>query len=144
MPQSSIEHQRRVWLRLASTNSQPQPSPAQARTSATSGAVSRSAADRAEYRPLIDVKFNKTGLMASEDAQRKLLKLDEVEKKPNGLEESTKIYKREVGDQGPLPCASPAIVDGRLIMRLRDRVACYDLRAGSVPAAVAPPASSGE
>lgn len=103
------------------------------------------AADRAEFRPLIDVKFNKAGLMATEDAQRKLLKLDEVEKKPNGLEESTKIYKREIGDQGPLPCASPAIVDGRLILRLRDRVACYDLRAGgSRPAPASSPATSGE
>lgn len=100
------------------------------------------AADPAEFRPLAEVKFNKAGLMATEDAHRKLLKLDEVEKKPNGLEESTKIYKREVGDQGPLPCASPAIVDGRLILRLRDRIACYDLRAGATPSGAAPAANT--
>lgn len=87
------------------------------------------AADPGECKTLIAAKFNKAGLMATEEAHRKLLKLDEVEKKENGLEESTKIFKREVGDQGPLPCTSPAVVGGRLILRLRDVVACYDLRA---------------
>ncbi len=87
------------------------------------------AADPAEFRALIEAKFNKTGLMATEATHRNLLKLDEVEKKDNGLEESTKIFKREVGDQGPLACTSPAVIDGRLILRLRDQIACYDLRA---------------
>lgn len=99
------------------------------------------AADASEFKPLIDAKFNKAGLMAVEDLHRKQLKLDEVEAKPNGLEESTRIYKREVGDQGPLSCTTPAIVDGRLILRLRDRLACYDLRSGqpaATTAAVAP------
>lgn len=86
------------------------------------------AADPNEFRPLIAAKFDKTGLMATEATHRRNLKLDEVEKKDNGLEESTKIFKREVGDQGPLACTSPAIVDGRLYLRLRDRLACYDLR----------------
>jgi outer membrane protein assembly factor BamB len=102
------------------------------------------AADKNEFRPLIEVKFNKAGLMATEDAQRKLLKLDEVERKPNGLEESTKIYQREIGNQGPLPCTSPAVVDGRLVIRLRDRVACYDFRAGATPQAGTSTPSSGE
>lgn len=87
------------------------------------------AAEPREFKTLIDAKFNKAGLMATEADHRKRLKLDEVEKKENGLEESTRIYQREIGNNGPLPCASPAIADGRLILRLRDVVACYDLRA---------------
>ena len=87
------------------------------------------AADPAEYRPLFDAKLNKAGLLAPESLHRRLLNLDEVEKRPTGLEGSVRIFKREVGDQGPLACTSPALVDGRLILRLRDRVACYDLRA---------------
>jgi outer membrane protein assembly factor BamB len=86
------------------------------------------AADPTEFRPLMDAKFDKTGLMAPESVHREKLKLAEVEAKENGLEESMKIFKREVSDQGPLACTSPALADGRLYLRLRDKLACYDLR----------------
>jgi hypothetical protein len=86
------------------------------------------AAVSTEFKPLYDVKFDKTGLMATEAAHREHLKLAEVEAKENGLEESVRIFKREVGDQGPLPCATPAVNDGLLYVRLRDKLACYDLR----------------
>jgi outer membrane protein assembly factor BamB len=89
------------------------------------------AADPKEYRALIEAKFDKQGLMATEATLRTALKLDEIEKKPNGLEESQKIYQREIGNQGPLKCTSPAIVDGRLYLRLGTAVACYDLRAAA-------------
>lgn len=88
------------------------------------------AADSKEFARLYETKFDKQGLMATDEALRKQLKLDEVEKKPNGLEESTRIYQREVSNQGPVACTSPAIVDGRLILRFRNALACYDLRAG--------------
>jgi outer membrane protein assembly factor BamB len=87
------------------------------------------AADPKEYRPLIEAKFDKQGTMATEATLRATLKLDEIEKKANGLEESQKIYQREIGNSGPLKCTSPAIVDGRLYLRLGTAVACYDLRA---------------
>lgn len=87
------------------------------------------AAQADEFKPLMIAKFGKDGLMADEAAFRRKLKLNEVEAKENGLEESLKIYQREVGNQGPIPCTSPAIADGRLYLRLRDKVACYDLRA---------------
>lgn len=86
------------------------------------------AADPGEFRPLFDAKFDKTGLMATESVHRARLKLAEVEAKENGLEQSLKIFKREVSDQGPLACATPAVDDGRVFMRLRDKLACYDLR----------------
>jgi len=86
------------------------------------------AADAAAYKPLFEVKFDKTGLMASEQSFRQRLKLDELEKTPEGQEKSVKVFQREVGQQGPLPCASPALADGRLYLRLRSALACYDLR----------------
>lgn len=89
------------------------------------------AADPAEYRPLIDAKFDKQGLMAPEKLFRQRLKLDEVERGPGGQEQALKIYQREISNQGPLPCSSPALAGGRLYLRLRDRVACYDLSAGT-------------
>jgi outer membrane protein assembly factor BamB len=88
------------------------------------------AAEPKEFQRLYETKFDKQGRMATEESLRKQLKLDEVEKKPNGLEESTRIYQREVSNQGPVACTSPAIVDGRLILRFRNALACYDLRAG--------------
>lgn len=88
------------------------------------------AAEPQEFRRLYETKFDKQGLMVTEKALRKQLKLDEVERKPNGLEESTLIYQREVSNQGPVACTSPAIVDGRLILRFRNALACYDLGAG--------------
>jgi len=89
------------------------------------------AADPSEFRPLIDAKFDKTGRMAPEADLRAALKLDEVEKEENGLEKSMKIFKREIGDQGPLACVTPAVSDGLLLLRFRDKLACYDLRASA-------------
>ena len=93
------------------------------------GGVLMFAADPAEYRPLFEAKINKQGIMAPEKLFRSQLKLDEIERGPGGQEKALKIYQREVGNQGPLPCSSPALVGSRLYLRLRDRLACYELAA---------------
>ncbi len=85
------------------------------------------AANPQEYQPLVQAKFDRAGLIASEAFFRQKLGLDKLEKEAGGLEKSVKLFKQEVGDQGPLPCTSPAIVDGRLYLRLRNSLACYDL-----------------
>lgn len=85
------------------------------------------AADPSHYELLVQGKINKQGRLATEAAMRRMLELEKIEKQPDGLEKSLKIYQREVGNQGPLPCSSPALVDGKLYVRLRDRIACYDL-----------------
>ena len=95
-------------------------------------------ADAAAYTPLFEVKFDKSGLMASEQMFRQRLKLDELEKTPDGQEKSVKLYQREVGQHGPLPCASPALADGRLYLRLRNSLACYDLRPATAAQAKLP------
>lgn len=81
-----------------------------------------------EFRPLINAKFDDTGLMATEAAFRKILQLDEVEKEKDGFRKAEKIYNSKIGRQGPLTCASPAIADGRIFLRLKNAVACYDLK----------------
>ncbi|HEX4149059.1 MAG TPA: PQQ-binding-like beta-propeller repeat protein, partial [Pirellulales bacterium] len=86
-------------------------------------------ADPAGYRPLIEAKIDKRGLMAPEALFRTRLKLGEIEHEPGGQEKALKIYQREIGTQGPLPCSSPALAAGRLYLRLRDRLACYELAA---------------
>jgi len=80
------------------------------------------------FKPLIKAKFNETGLMATEAAFRKILKLDRIEQETNGRSKAEKLYNAQIGRQGPLLCASPAIADGRLFLRLKNGIACYDLR----------------
>lgn len=87
------------------------------------------AADPSEYRPLMEAKINREGLLAAEETLRQLLKLNEVEREPDGLEKSLRIYEREIRQQGPLACASPAIADGKLYVRVRNGILCYDLTA---------------
>jgi outer membrane protein assembly factor BamB len=86
------------------------------------------AATPGEYVPLIDVKFDGEGLMASEEIFRTRLGLNEIEKQPDGLEKSLRLMQKEIGRQGPLRTTSPAIADGRLYIRTKDALACYDLR----------------
>jgi len=96
------------------------------------------AADPTAYKPLIEAKFDRTGQMASERFFRQRLKIDEMEKTPDGMEKAQKLFQREVTQQGPLACASPAVADGRLYLRLREALACYDLRAENTVASQAP------
>jgi outer membrane protein assembly factor BamB len=87
------------------------------------------AADPQGYRPLIEAKIDKRGLLATEAEFRRRLKLDELESTAGGAEKSVRVFQQEVGNQGPLPCASPALADGKLYLRLRQAIACYDLSA---------------
>ncbi len=80
------------------------------------------------FEPLIDAKIDESGLMASEKAFRKILGLAELEKQPDGLQKSEKLYQQKVGRHGPLACATPAIANGRIYIRLKNAIACYDLR----------------
>jgi outer membrane protein assembly factor BamB len=86
------------------------------------------------FTPLFDARFGEDGLMAGEETFRRLLKLDDLAVEPNGAEEAEKRLVRHLGRNAPLPCASPAIADGRIYLRMKNGVACYDLRATPGPA----------
>jgi hypothetical protein len=85
------------------------------------------------FEPLIQARFNAEGLMAGEAQLRRLLRLDEIEREPNGQEKALRIFDREIGRQGPLKCATPAIAEGRLYVRTNSALVCYDLRAKEAP-----------
>ena len=87
------------------------------------------AATPEKFIPLIDAKFNGDGLMASEATFRAKLNLAEIERQTDGLEKSLRLMQKETGRQGPLRTTSPAVADGRLYVRTKDALACYDLRA---------------
>lgn len=80
------------------------------------------------FQPLIEAKFDDTGLMATEASFRERLGLAALEKEQDGFRKAEKLYNSKIGRQGPLDCASPAIADGRIFIRLKNGVACYDLK----------------
>ncbi|MEW4529062.1 PQQ-binding-like beta-propeller repeat protein [Maioricimonas sp. JC845] len=81
------------------------------------------------FEPLIEAKFDAAGRMATEEYFRGELNLDAIEKEENGLEKALRLYQKHVGKHGPLKCATPAIADGRMYVRMNDALVCYDLRA---------------
>lgn len=76
-----------------------------------------------DFKPLIEGKIDVDGLLATEAAHRERLKLDDL---PQNKAE--KQYQSKVGRHGPVACTSPAIADGFMYVRLKNGVACYDLR----------------
>lgn len=81
------------------------------------------------FRPLMQGVVNREGLLADEEAFRKMLKIDELERTAEGQREAEVLWRKEIGRNGPLPCSTPAIANGRLFVRLQGALACYDLRA---------------
>lgn len=78
-----------------------------------------------EFAPLYQARFGKTGLMAAEETFLATAQADA--ESPLSLEERERLLGEQLGNP-PLGCASPAIADGRIYLRLRDALACYDLR----------------
>jgi len=56
------------------------------------------------------------------------LNMDELERTAEGQQQALKVWQENIGRHGPLDCASPAIADGMLYVRLKSKLACYDLR----------------
>lgn len=79
-----------------------------------------------EFTPVINAKIDADGLLASEASLRTLHGIDELEKQDQGAAE--KLYQAKIGRQGPVVCATPALADGRLYVRMKNAIACYDLR----------------
>jgi len=81
------------------------------------------------FRPLMTARIDDQGVLADESAFRAMLDLDALEKTAEGQKESQRIWRKKFGDSGPLPCASPAIADGKLFLRTKQGLACFDLTA---------------
>lgn len=88
----------------------------------TFGGVLGVPAKAEEPTPTIDARINEDGLLASEDYFREKLKLDSLSNA-----EAEKVWQRQIESQGPERCVSPALVDGRLYLRLNRGLVCYDL-----------------
>ena len=76
-----------------------------------------------KYTPLAQAKLSQSGIIASKNSHWRRLKLDQ-ESDPK---KAQKLYNADVGKVTPLQCASPAFDRGRVFLRLRKSIACYDL-----------------
>jgi outer membrane protein assembly factor BamB len=75
-----------------------------------------------------DAQIDDTGRLAELSYFRRALKLDDVERMPEGARKSEELLRRRLGPNEPLECCSPALSDGRLYLRLKNALVCYDLR----------------
>jgi outer membrane protein assembly factor BamB len=78
-----------------------------------------------EFRPLFNAKIDEAGLLNTEDALRELHGINALAKENQGQAE--KLYQSKIGKHGPLQCATPAIADGKIYVRLKNALACYSL-----------------
>ncbi len=89
-----------------------------------------------EFRPLFDGRFEKSGLLGTEEMFRNRIAAEQGgDGDTASAEEMDQLLNERLGNP-PLGCASPALADGRIYLRLRNAVACYDLRDASAVAAV--------
>lgn len=88
-------------------------------------------ASPAEFRLLYDARFAKSRAVATIDHFKK--QLSAAGTASTTADELEQRLAEHLGNP-PLGCASPAIADGRIYLRLQDCVACYDLRRPTVVA----------
>ncbi len=81
------------------------------------------------FRPLMTAVIDDQGLLADEAAFRQMLNLDALEQTAEGQKESQQLWRKKFNGSEPLACASPAIADGRLFVRTKKGLACFDLSA---------------
>ena len=93
-------------------------------------------ADPDEFQLLYDGRFGKSHELATLDQFRSQIKAANAEAAA-ATEDEIEQQLTELLGNPPLGCASPAIADGRVYLRLRDCVACFDLRAPSAVASSA-------
>lgn len=85
-------------------------------------------ADGERFEQLYDAKVDSDGFLITKDDLRAKLKLKELEAEEDGLSKSEKVWQQRAIKSGPLDCATPAVSDGHMVLRLNDAVICFDLR----------------
>ena len=85
-------------------------------------------ADGDRFQALYEAKVDADQHLITTADLRKKLKMDEVSTGQDGAGNAEKLWQKNAVATGPLACSTPAVSDGRMIIRLRDAVVCYDLR----------------
>lgn len=84
------------------------------------------AADSGEFKTLYDGKIAGDGVLAGEEAHKARLGIDDIK----DSKAAGKAYEEKVGKFGPMVCTTPALVKGRMYIRTKRGLICYDLRRG--------------
>jgi len=84
-------------------------------------------ASKKRFEPLVTGKIDNKGLLADEQAFREKLGMDKLERTAEGQRTAEQLW-RKTFNNGPLTCTTPALSDGRIYIRLKKGIACYDLR----------------
>ena len=85
-------------------------------------------ATRDAYQPLYRAMIDTAGWLASEEQHRARLELDRIEKEPEGAKKVRRIWQESIGSNAPVKGSTPAFDRGRVILRLKKQLICYDLR----------------
>ncbi len=85
-------------------------------------------AEGSEYHQLYNAEIDAESMLIGSDDLRKKLRLDQLQSDSDGLAKSEKIWQDNAVKSGPLGCATPALSEGRIVIRLRNGLVCYDLR----------------
>jgi outer membrane protein assembly factor BamB len=85
-------------------------------------------AEAGRYEQLYDAEVDFEGRLIGGQDLRAKLKLDQLAGDDGGLARAEQIWQDKAIKSGPLGCSTPAVSDGRIVIRLRNAVICYDLR----------------
>ncbi|MDP7204487.1 MAG: PQQ-like beta-propeller repeat protein [Pirellulaceae bacterium] len=85
-------------------------------------------ASEKRFEPLVKGKIDNKGVLADEEAFREKMGINKLETTAEGQRTAEQLW-RKTFINGPLTCTTPALSDGRIYIRLKKGVACYDLRA---------------
>ncbi len=85
-------------------------------------------ANAEKYQELYDAEVDSDSVLIGEEDLRKKLKLDEIASGDGGQAEAEKVWQAKAIRSGPLGCSTPAVSDGKMVVRLRDALVCFDLR----------------
>ncbi len=80
-------------------------------------------ADGDDFQQIYDAEIDFDGRLIAGDDLRKKLGLETLDSV-----EAEKLWQQKAIKSGPLACSTPAVSGGRLVIRLRNSLICYDLR----------------
>ena len=81
-----------------------------------------------KFEQIYEARVDSDAMLIASDDLRSKLDFSRLKKEPDGLEKTEKLWQAKAVKSGPLGCCTPAFSDGRIVLRLRDAVVCYDLR----------------
>ncbi len=80
-----------------------------------------------DFSQLYDAEIASDGRLIGSADLRRELGLDQLSNEAGDLEKAEKTWQREAVDSGPVACITPAVSDGKIVLRLKEGIVCFDL-----------------